>query len=163
MLMYLRKDWIYLDFKKYLYIDISSPKKTLNKLRGVFKPLKCYFKFEKGSYSPHPVLWVSKPGFIHIVSHDVGWKDKWHTPRYEEPPYIWIHLFKYNWIWYWELPNEKYMDDYWEQALWYLYYASYNKKKKGYDELDINKARDTWPWVDYETKQSNWNDKFLIK
>ena len=98
----------------------------------------------------------------------MDWKDSWNSPKYKEPPYIWIHLFKYNWVWYWRLPDSfgkpwMYTDDYWEQALWYLYYASYNRKKKGYDELDINKAREKWPWTDCETKQSNWNNKFLVK
>ena len=81
-----------------------------------------------------------KPEKILIITSDVGWKDKWHTPRYEEPPYIWIHLFKYNWIWYWELPNEKYMDDYWEQALWYLYY--YDNISYKCSKPNINKAKE---------------------
>lgn len=149
--------------RNWINIYIRNPFKTMKKLKGVFIPLKRYFKFCTDEKFWSPFIYCPKPEKILIITSDVGWKDKWYTPRYEEPPYIWIHLFKYNWIWYWELPNEKYMDDYWEQALWYLYYASYNKKKKGYDELDINKARETWPWVDYETKQSNWNDKFLIK
>ena len=147
--MYLRKDWIYLDFRKYLYIDISNPKKTLNKLKGVFKPLKCYFKFEKGSYSPHPVLWVSKPGFIHIVSHDVEWKDKYDTPRFEN--------------WYWSLPlhHENEDDQYWEQALWYLYYSKTISQGLN-DEPDIQRAKKSWPWQDMKGN-STWADKFLVK
>ena len=163
MLMYLRKDWIYLDFKKYLYIDISSPKKTLNKLKGVFKPLKCYFKFEKSSYSPHPILWVSKPSFIHIVSHDVGWKDKYDTPRFENQPYVWIHIYKWNLVWYWSLPlhQENEDDQYWEQALWYLYYNKTISQGLN-DEPDIQRAKKSWPWQDMKGN-STWTDKFLVK
>ena len=93
---------------------------------------------------------------------DVGWKDKYNTPRYEEPPYIWIHLFGLNLIIYWKLVDSKSeTDKYWEQALWYLYYASYNRKKRGYDELNINKAKETWPW-ETMSGESNWNDKFIV-
>ena len=35
-------------------------------------------------------------------------------------------------------------------------------KKKGYDKLDINKARETWPWRG-ENNKSTWDDKYLIK
>jgi hypothetical protein len=159
-------DWIYLDWRKYLYIDIKNPKKTINKLKGIFKPLKCYFKFDVRT--PYPVLWVSKPAYIHIMFHDVTWKDKFDTPRYEVPPYIWIHLFKLNFLWYWNLPDtieynlkSDYIDDYWEQALWYLYY--YNTYSQGLlDEPNIEKARESWPWQDTHNN-SSWNNKFLMK
>ena len=152
---------IYWDFRKWIYLSINNPFKTMKKLKGVFKPLKCYFKWNIND-DWFPMIWCSKPAYIHIMSVDVGWKDKFNSPRYEYPPAIWIHIFKLNMVWYWEFPNEKYMDDYWEQALWYLYYASYNKEKKGYDKLDINKARETWPWQDFETKKSSWNDNYLV-
>ena len=29
---------------------------------------------------------------IHIMSWDIGWKDKWHTPRYENPGYFVIYF-----------------------------------------------------------------------
>ena len=159
---------MYWGFKKWIRLDIENPFKTMKKLKGVFIPLKRYFKFATDKKFYPPFIYCPKPEKIFIKSCDVDWKDKWNSPRYEEPPYIWIHLFKYNWVWYWRLPDSFgkpwiYTDDYWEQALWYLYYASYNRKKKGYDELDINKAREKWPLTDCETKQSSWNNKFLIK
>ena len=158
----IRKDWIYLDWRKYLYIDITNPKKTMNKLKGVFKPLKCYFEFRRDWWAPHPVLWVSKPAYFHIMFHDVEWKDKYDTPRYEVPPYIWIHLFKWNFVWWWDMPEYLEIEDYWEQALWYLYY--YNTYSQGLlDKPDIDKARESWPWIDPTTEKSNWLDKFLIK
>lgn len=151
---------IYWDFRKWIYLDIRNPFKTMKKLKGVFKPLKCYFKWNTNT-DWFPMLWCSKPAYIHIMSVDVGWKDKFDSPRYEYPPAIWIHLFKLNLIWYWELPNEKYMDDYWEQALWYLYYYK-NISYGRLDAPDIKKAKESWPWEDIRTKQSSWNDKYLI-
>ena len=153
---------MYFKFKKWIYISISNPFKTMNKLKGVFKPLRRCFKFgfNKNGWAPYPVLWVSKPSFIHIVFRDVGWKDKYDTPRYEYPPYIWIHLFKFNLVWWWELDSWS-IDDYWEQALWYLYY--YNTYSQGLlDKPNIEKAIESWPWQDYRTKQSSWNNDFLI-
>lgn len=150
---------MYLNKWKWIYIDIKNPFKTMKKLKGIFKPLKCHFKcnVDKDWF---PMIWCSEPAYIHIMSVDVGWKDKFDSPRYEYPPAIWIHLFKLNLIWYWELPDEGYMDDYWEQALWYLYYyrnISYGRL----DAPDIKKAKESWPWEDMRTKQSSWNDNYL--
>lgn len=161
--MYIRRNWIYLDWRKYLYIDISNPKKTLNKLRKVFKPLRCYFRctFDEWDYSP--VLWCSKPAHIQIMAHDVGWKDKYDSPRFEIPPYIWIHIFKMNLVWYWGLPPHQNHreDEYWEQALWYLNY--YNNTSYGCDKPNLEKAKESWPWQDYTTKETTWTDEFLFR
>ena len=157
---------IYWNFKNWIHISIENPFKTINKLKGVFKPLKCYFKFSRKDW--YPVLWVSNPSKIQVMSKDVMWKDKYDTPRYECCPYIWIHLFGLNFIWYWTLPNtlkytkEDIIDNYWEQALWYLYYT--NTISQGLiDKPDIEKAKESWPWQDYETNKSTWNDKYLVK
>lgn len=156
----IRKDWIYLHWKKYLYIDISNPKKTMNKLKGIFKPLKCYFRSGRTWY---PVLWVSKPAYIQIMAHNVGWKDKYDTPRYEVPPYVWIHLFGYNLVWYWVLPIHQFGEEerYWEQALWYLYY--YGNISYGCDSPNLEKAEKSWPWTNPETNRSTWTNKYLLK
>ena len=169
MSFYFKKNWLYIDWKHCIYIDISNPKKTMNKLKGIFNPLKLYFRFTKDIYAPYPVLWVSEPSYIQIMFHDVGWKDKYDTPRFEYHPYIWIHIYKWNFVWYWDfsksfrLANPKeYIDEYWEQALWYLYY--YNTYSQGLlDKPNIEKAEENWPWRDYETKKSTWSNKFLIK
>ena len=177
MSYYFKKDWVYITLKNYLYIDwrkflyisIVNPKKTINKLKEIFKPLKLYFRFTKSIYAPYPVFWVSKPAYIQIMSQDIGWKDKYDSPRFEHHPYIWIHIYKWNFVWYWDLPDSigynlkiDYIEEYWEQALWYLYY--YNTYSQGLlDKPDIEKAKESWPWEDYKTKKSSWNDKFLIK
>ena len=155
---------IYWDFRKWIYLSISNPKRTMNKLKGIFKPLKCYFKMDKNAWAPDPVLWVSRPAYIHIMSSDVGWKDKNDTPRFEYPPYIWIRIFKINLLWYWDLPLHQkgiLTEDYWEQALWYLYY--YGNISYKCSKPNINKAKESWPWQNYKTKESSWSDEFLIK
>lgn len=155
------KNWFYLDWRKYLYVDIENPKKTLNKIKNVFRPLKCYFRFSKTDW--YPVLWCSNPAYIHIIAHDVWWKDKYDFPQFEVSPYVWIYLFGLNFIWYWSLPphQEHRNDEYWEQALWYLCY--YNNISYGCDEPNLEKAKESWPWEYYSTKQSTWTNEFLIK
>ena len=157
---YFRKDWIHIQIKKYLYIDLQNPFYTMNRLKGVFIPLKRYFRCGKNWY---PVLWCSKPSWIQIMFHDVMWKDKNDSPRFEVPPYIWIHLFGFNLVWYWTLENPtQHPDDYWEQALWYLFY--YMTESCGrLQSPDIEKAKESWPWEDAYSGESSWNDKFLIK
>lgn len=149
---------MYLEIKNWIHIHVRNPFKTMKKLKGVFIPLKRHFKY--GRKISYPFLYCPKPAYITIRSCDVGWKDKWDTPRYENPPYIWIHLFGFNLIWYWKLDSQE-TDDYWEQALWYLYY--YNTYSQGLlDSPYIKNAIESWPWQDFNTKQSTWNNKFLI-
>lgn len=149
---------MYYKIKNWIYVDLSNPCKTMKQLKGVFIPLKLKFKISRKSW--YPILWCSKPSFIHIRSNDVIWKDKWDTPRFENCPHIWIHLFGLNIIWYWTLESELDETDYWEQALWYLYYYS----NISYGKLsgpDIQRARESWPWRNLDGT-SNWNNKFLL-
>lgn len=142
----------------FFYCSILNPFRTMNKLKGVFIPLKRKFVigFRKGY---HPFIWCSKPTPIQIVSRDVMWKDKDDSPRYESPPYVWIYLFGFEMYWYWTTYNDS---DYWEQALWYLYY--YNTISYGLsEEPNLELAKQSWPWIDHYTKQSTWIDGFLVK
>ena len=144
---------------KYFYINIRNPFKEINKLKGIFKPLKCYFEITFSNYNP--VFWCPKPAWIQIVSSPVMWKDKFDTPRYEYEPYIWIHIFKLNLVWRWDNKDIKYISEYWEQALWYLYYT--NTISQGLiDKPDIEKAKESWPWQD-SNGNSSWEDDYLIK
>lgn len=159
------KDWIFINFFNVISVNWEK-RKIMKAIKGVFIPLELHFKFTKDCI---PFMFCSHYGkFISISIHDVQWKDKWRTPRHEENPFVSIGIFnKWFFNWTWKLPahlRTKQHDelDYWEQALWYLYYASYNKKKKDYDELDINKAREKWPWTGEDGK-STWNDKFILK
>ena len=161
------KEFIYYDCKLF-HFEWENPFKTMNKLKGIFKPLKRYFIWGFNMNPPY-IIYCSKPELIFIRCRDIEWKDKWETPRYEEPPHVWINLFGFQLFWYWDLPNnlfynpkEDHIDDYWEQALWYLYY--YNTYSQGLlDKPNIEKAEESWPWQDYKTKKSSWNNKFLIK
>lgn len=137
-------------FEKIFYINLENPFKTMSKLKGVFKPLKCQFSYGRMVF---PEMWVCKPSLIQLVTRDVMWKNKFSSPRHEDSPYIWIHLFGYNFLWYWKLPKKmkEYDMDYWEQALWYLYFADSN----------IEKAKKTWPWADL-SNNSTWNENFLV-
>ena len=133
---------------KWIYISIINPFKELWKIGKVFKFPKIKFHY---GLTWSPILWCSKPAPIHIRINNILWKDKFNTPRFEDPPHIWIHLFGFNLIWYLEAK-----DQYWEQALYYLYYCN----------EDIVKTKIYWPWeeIDKETHQSkgsSWNDNYL--
>jgi hypothetical protein len=74
--------------------------------------------------------------------HGLYWKDKFGTPRCEIPPTIEI-----NWLWFsfWWRQGD---DDFWEQWLWLTEYC----------DNDIEEAKETWPWVSMENKESTWKD-----
>jgi len=156
------KDWKVFKLFNIVTIDWER-RKIMKAIKGIFIPTKCFFRFTKNCA---PFMFCNHKGrLLSIVIRDVQWKDKWYTPRHEENPFISIALFKkffFNWEWRLNKEFSWDNDNYWEQALWYLYYASYNKEKKGYDELDINRAKETYPWTDMNNK-SIWEDKFILK
>ena len=149
------KDWIYINLFNLVSINWNRFK-CMKEIKGVFVNLKCKYKFTI-NYAPF-MFCVHSGKLLSVEIHDVSWKDKYDTPRHEENPFVSIGLFNYfffNWIW--DLPsclNTDFMDNdnYWEQALWYLYYC----------DKDIKKAKETWPWY-YNGKENSWDDKFLIK
>ena len=158
------KDWIFINLFNIISVDWEK-RKTIKQIKGIFNPLKWYFKFY-WKYCPF-YRCIHRGKLLSIISTDVDWKDKYETPRLEECPFVSIRLFNcllFNWAYKSEENSLSWNDDYdyWEQVLWYLYYASYNKEKKGYDKLDINKARETWPWRG-ENNKSTWDDKYLVK
>jgi hypothetical protein len=87
---------------------------------------------------------------IKIVNYDLGWKDKFESPRFEWSPSFQIYFFKWQFCIWWVSPTKD-KDHYWEMVLWYLHYS----------DKDIEKARETWGWVDFNTKLSTWNDHNL--
>lgn len=146
---------MYFSYKDYIDIRIYNCYKTLNRIKGVFKLPNCIFRCGKNVsmlYSPIFGKWLD----IHIG--DVMWKDKFDTPRFERGPIIRISIFKYSFMFYWTCVDA---NQYWEQVLWYLYY-----KNTGFyglvDSPDVSKARESWPWKDYDTNESTWNDDFLV-
>ena len=92
----------------------------------------------KGGYWPAAstefLKWNTPKWFpIHIVSWDIGWKDKYNTPRYERPGYF-IIFFGSDYHKHWQFsmtvtaPDffcnndctiEDHYDNYWESILWY--------------------------------------------
>jgi hypothetical protein len=89
---------------------------------------------------------------IMIVKYGLGWKDKYNSPRYEWSPSFQIWFFRWQFCIWWISPVKD-GDRYWEMVLWYLKYS--NK--------DIEKAKETWGWVDFTTGESTWNNDYLIK
>lgn len=88
---------------------------------------------------------------VKIVKYDLGWKDKFGSPRHEWNPSFQIWVFNWQFcIWWGSLDGND--DKYWEMVLWYLHYS----------DKDINKARETWGWVDVITKETTWNNKYCI-
>lgn len=89
---------------------------------------------------------------IYFKHQELGWKDKWNSPQFEWEPAFYIFLFKWQFAVKWVSPDD-YSDDYYEMVLWYLNYCY----------KDISQAKETWPWVNFDTKESTWNEKYLIK
>lgn len=88
---------------------------------------------------------------IYIGSHGLGWKDKFNSPRFEWTPSFYIFFFKWQFMIWWTAPDDN-NDDYYEMILWYLKYS----------DKDIKKAEETWGYVDYKTKESTWNKKYIL-
>ena len=114
-------------------------------------------------YSNYPMVnrnkyWIVKDWYIKIgwpifiKTVDLGWKDKWSSPRFEWSPSFQIYFFCWQFCVFWNAPDGD-NDQYYEQILWYLKYS----------DKDIIKAKETWPWTNFETKESTWNDDYFIK
>jgi len=85
-----------------------------------------------------------------IDNIELGWKDKYSSPRYEWSPSFHIYFFWWQFSIFLNSPDGD-NDQYYEQILWYLQYS----------DKDIIKAKETWPWQNFKTKKSTWNDKYL--
>jgi hypothetical protein len=157
-----------------------TPKEIRRAIRGVFKlPVKQYY-FGKLQYGcPYFYPWnfnqtiltirKNRPQFLRckyfklfgyeisygwpiaIANNELGWKWKYDDVRFEWCPSFQILLFGLQFCIHWTAPNGD-DDQYYEQILHYI--------KKS--DKDIIKAKETWGWVNHETKQSTWNDKYLI-
>ncbi|MDA3854970.1 MAG: hypothetical protein PF569_01830 [Candidatus Woesearchaeota archaeon] len=89
---------------------------------------------------------------IKIDSTVLGWKEKYDSFVFEWVPSFCVFFFKWQFCIHWTAPVDR--DDYlyYEMILQWLFKC--NK--------DIKKAEETWGWVDYETRQSTWNKKYLL-
>lgn len=94
-----------------------------------------------------------KNKILDIYVNSLLWKSKYDTPRFEHPAMIHITLFsKYRIEIFYDYKDSYYNDDFWEQYLWIKYFC----------DGDVQKAIDTWEWID-EKNQSTWNSNFLKK
>lgn len=96
--------------------------------------------------------WLQVGWPISIKNVDLGWKDKFDSPRYEWSPQFHIYFFIWQFSIFWTSPVDRSDDDYYEQILWWLKYS--NK--------DIELAETSWPWQNCNTKESTWNKKYLL-
>jgi len=88
--------------------------------------------------------WYVEIGYpIRIYWNELGWKDKFDSPRFEWSPAFYIYFFKWQFCIWWNSPIE-YNDKYYEQILWYICYSG----------KDIVKAKETWPWQSVPSKES---------
>jgi hypothetical protein len=118
----------------------------LKKIKGVFIPPKKRYYFGR---IQHGAPWYMPKKFITNV--ELGWKDKYFTPRLEWVPSFHIKFLGLQFCVWWVSPDKE--DDlYYEMIIWYLYYS----------DRDIKKAKETWDWIDSTTKKSTWNDDYLI-
>lgn len=85
-----------------------------------------------------------------VRKYRLGWKDKFESPRFEWAPSFQIYFFFWQFCIWWVAPDGD-NDLYYEMWLWYDKYC----------DKDIVKAKDTWGWVDYDTKESTWDDKYI--
>jgi hypothetical protein len=96
--------------------------------------------------------WLEVGWPIKVKNVELGWKTKWGAdPRFEWQPSFQIYFFKWQFVIWWNSPDGD-NDQYYEQILWWLHYCKKN----------IKEAKKTWPWIDSDTKQSSWNDNYLI-
>ena len=151
------------------------------KYKGKAKTKFCeYDDYEyKGGYWPAAstefLKWNTPKWFpIHIVSWDIGWKDKYNTPRYENPGYF-IIFFGRDYRKHWQFsmtvtaPDffcnndctiEDNDDNYWESMLWYLHYAdTYNTLN---NKRDVVKARNSMMKQHWSSMQQNDIKEFKI-
>lgn len=121
---------------KWFNFYIENPLRTWNLAKKYFKRPKISFKIHRvKKYYGYPYAsynWLSK--ILDINIHDVEWKDKYDSPRYEKGPLIYICLFRLVaiaiqfHIYYFDEFGEKCNGDmeYWEYLLEWLHYK--NKK-----------------------------------
>lgn len=128
----------------------ENPFKTMKELKGFFVSLNTYITLKAPPF-------FSRGKILDFYSTDVIWKDKYDSPRFEFEPRVQITLFsKFTLTITWKLPKHlQHLDieDYWEQALWFLYYydtISYGRLSKP----DIEKAKESYPylWINNFTK-----------
>lgn len=146
---------------KWFQIDWIHPTKDLRKIRKLgFIRMPVHIQFGIADEMWEHTSPYYRGRILGIEGFDENWKDKDRVPRFETSPHIYITLFgtfgiNIVWSFYYNFgtpKEERYDNDqYWEQALWCLYYCN----------GDIDKGRETWPWSCDGV--STWDEKYLKK
>lgn len=153
-------------FTKYFNFFIENPLKSYWKAKKYFKCPKISIHFFSNPIHNCPLASFKYIGAIlDIQSHDVMWKTKYNSIRYERPPYIWICFFKrfgfsinFN-IYYKDEFNEtEPLDDwYWEYL---LEYTKNNQKLSEAYSVCYGTSKLYYVW-DYEKNEKKHKD-YLI-
>lgn len=98
-------------------------------------------------FNRYYVSWGSPIKFVKLK---LGWKEKWCLPVFEWSPSYQLWFFKWQVVFYYEIENHEL---FWEMYLWWKYFS----------DCDIEKAENTWQWINSETKLSTWDKNFLKK
>ena len=83
-------------------------------------------------------------------STDIGWKDKYNSPRFEWAKQFGLYFFGFEFHW-WDLPPVNNIDLYFEMKIWTEHYCN----------NDLSIAEETWGWLDSKTKKSTWNNNYI--
>lgn len=107
-------------------------------------------KFRRTKYYKVLNFYIGIGWPVMICKSELGWKDKYNTPRFEWCPFWYLYIFNYQFCIWWIHPVGDHPDRYWEQIIWYIIYSG----------KDIDEARNTWGWRDSEGN-STWDETFL--
>jgi len=107
-------------------------------------------KFNRNNYFKLFNYHVMYGSPIVFTKNDLGWKDKFNSPRFEWVPAKFIFIGPFQLVIRYTYDNSC-LDEYFEQYLWYKEYCNEN----------IIETKKTWPWINFKTKLSSWNDDFL--
>jgi hypothetical protein len=132
--------------------------------RSPFVKLQTQRKFE-AQRSPFAYSSERYGRLLEVNIIGVGWKDKFDTPRFEHNPYFEIVLLRrirYKIVWYPAGIDGFHQDDYWEQWLWWHYYADVKNQRSW---TAIISARSTWPWTTEKDGKmvSTWSEECLLE
>lgn len=105
-----------------------------------------YFEFTIAGYEVN----VGYGWPVSICNIEMGWKDKYSTPRYEWGAGFHIYFFLWQFCIFWHAPIKD-EDTYWEMVLWYLHYSN----------RELDRAQKTWPWRNMK-EESTWNKDALL-
>lgn len=138
------KKKFYLGKIKY-YCPYYLPRNFMNIIFNISKDRKKYNRNKSFKLFGYNISYGS-PIVLH--RNDLGWKDKYNSPRFEWSPSFILFFFNWQFCIFWTSPDDN-DDNYWEQFLWYSEYSDRN----------IKKAEETWGWTSKGV--STWNKSYL--